>query len=70
MLPTPVMMRSTPTLTGALVVKGAATSLAPSTYSMQLLGNGIGVISAVIGGVQDNAIATTLNTTLTLDAEL
>ena len=70
MLPTPVTMRATPTLTGALVVKGAGTSLAPSTYGVYLLGQGVGVISAVVGGVQDNAIATTFNSTLTLDAEL
>ena len=70
MLPTPVTMRTTPTLVGALIAKGAATSLAPSTYSVYLLGQGIGIISAVIGGVQDNAICTIINTTLTLDAEL
>jgi hypothetical protein len=70
MLPTPVTMRTAPTLTGALVMKGGGTSLAPSTYGIYLLGQGIGIISAVTGGVADNAIAAILNTTLTLDAEL
>jgi hypothetical protein len=73
LLVTPVTMRATPTLggtTGSIAIKGGATSLAPSTFSLALVSGGAQVISAVIGGVTDQAVIASINTTITLSAEL
>jgi hypothetical protein len=73
LLVTPVTMRATPTLggtTGNIAIKGGATSLTPSTFGLTLVSGGAQVISAVVGGITDQALIASINTTITLSAEL